>query len=140
MKCVNLCFRLDIEKVDQFLTFFKAQMSKREYHFDVAIEFRNKYWFIPDVYKMLRQQNVALVAADSSRYPGVRQITADFFYVRMHGPEKLFSSKYTTGQLEELATYLRSIESKVSKIYVYFNNDFHGYALENAQQLAVLVQ
>lgn len=132
-------FKLDIEKVDSFLKFFMAEVKKQKYQFDVAIEFRNKYWFVPEVYTMLKKHSVALVAADSSRYPGARQVTADFFYVRMHGPEKLFSSKYTAEQLEELAAYLKTIESQMKRIYVYFNNDYHGYALDNARDLLQLV-
>lgn len=132
-------FKLDIERVTEFLMFFKTEIRKQEYSFDVAIEFRNKAWFIPEVYSMLKKHSVALVAADSSRYSGTRQITADFCYVRMHGPKELFSSKYTTEQLAELASYLKSIQPEVKRTYVYFNNDFHGYALENARELAQIV-
>ena len=57
----------------------------------------------------------------------------------MHGPEKLFASKYSTEQLKEWATYISSIAHKVKRAYIYFNNDFHGYALENAKELAALV-
>lgn len=53
----------------------------------------------------------------------------------MHGPEKLFASVYSTEQLQEWAAYIGSISSEVKRVYVYFNNDFHGYALDNAQEL-----
>jgi uncharacterized protein YecE (DUF72 family) len=129
-------FRYDLLKLGEFLKFFKGEIKKLEYKFDVAIEFRSKYWFTKDTYKLLKKYNVALVAAQSSRYPGERQVTADFAYIRMHGPEKLFSSKYTTAQLREWALYIKEIYSQVRCVYVYFNNDFHGYALENAKELA----
>jgi uncharacterized protein YecE (DUF72 family) len=54
----------------------------------------------------------------------------------MHGPEKLFASKYSLEQLQDWANYISSISPQVNKVYVYFNNDFHGYALENAKELA----
>lgn len=82
---------------------------------------------------------VALVAGQSSRYPEVRHVTADFAYIRMHGPEKLFASKYTSEQLTDWADYIRSISPQVKHVYVYFNNDFHGYALENAKELAKIL-
>jgi len=85
------------------------------------------------------QHNVALVAAQSSRYPEVRHITADIAYIRMHGPEKLFASKYSPEQLAEWASYISGIAPKVKRVYVYFNNDFHGYALENAKELTNMV-
>ncbi|CAN5382674.1 hypothetical protein BH10CHL1_BH10CHL1_49830 [soil metagenome] len=132
-------FRYDVEKLAPFLAFFQTGIQAQKYRFDVAIEFRNKSWFTDEVYTLLKQHNVALVAGQSSRYPEVRQITADIAYVRMHGPEKLFASKYSTEQLAEWATYIRSISPQVKKVYVYFNNDFHGYALENAKELATLL-
>ena len=128
-------FRYDKEKLEKFLTFFTTKIQTLEYKCDVAIEFRNKHYFTDEIYKILKKHNTALVTAQSSRYPEVRQITADFAYIRLHGPEKLFASKYSAQQLEDWATYIRSISPKVKKIYVYFNNDFHGYALENARQL-----
>lgn len=53
----------------------------------------------------------------------------------MHGPEKLFASSYSNEQLAELAHYIKNISIEVNKIYVYFDNDFHGYALNNAKTL-----
>jgi uncharacterized protein YecE (DUF72 family) len=128
-------FRIDIAKLDAFLKYFMAEVERQPFRFDVAIEFRHKTWFSQDVFELLGTYNVALVTGQSSRYPEVRHVTADFAYIRMHGPEKLFSSKYTTEQLTELGTYISQISSQVERVYVYFNNDFHGYALENAQEL-----
>lgn len=132
-------FKSDLKQLDIFLAFFTKEVRSRPFTFDIAIEFRNKYWFTSETYALLRKYNVALVAADSSRYPGVREITADVAYIRMHGPTKLFASSYSAEQLKELAGYIQSIESAVKKIYVYFNNDFHGYAIKNAQTLQRLV-
>ena len=128
-------FRLDVPKLDAFLNFFKGEIEKLAYKFDVAIEFRNKYWFKKEVYTLLKKHNVALVAAQSSRYPGERHVTADVAYIRLHGPEKLFASKYTSEQLKDWGEYIKSISKKVKRMYVYFNNDFHGYALQNAREL-----
>lgn len=128
-------FRFDIPILESFLKFFRQQVNLQIYKFDVAIEFRNKYWLVEETYKVLRKYNVALVAGQSSRYPLARKITADIAYIRMHGPEKLFASKYTQEQLHEWANYIKLISSDVKRIYVYFNNDFFGYAIENAKEL-----
>jgi uncharacterized protein YecE (DUF72 family) len=132
-------FRYDLPRLENFLSFFSKQLQAQEYKFDAAIEFRNKYWFNEDVYAILNKYNVALVAGQSSRYPEVRHVTADIAYIRMHGPEKLFASKYTTEQLQEWADYIKSISPKVKRVYAYFNNDYYGYALDNAQELAALL-
>lgn len=132
-------FRYDIPKLRKFLVFIKKEIKSKEFKLDLAIEFRNKYWFEEKTFLLLKKYNVALVAADSSRYPGAKVLTADFAYIRLHGPEKLFASKYSSEQLSEWAKYIKKIGSKVERVYVYFNNDFHGYALDNAKELKEMV-
>lgn len=128
-------FRYDLAKLDTFLAFFTTAVRSQPHVFDIAIEFRNKYWFVDEVYALLEKYNIALVAGQSSRWPSVRQVTANVAYIRMHGPEKLFASSYTDEQLAELADYIRQLPTRVKRVYVYFNNDFHGYALANAHKL-----
>ena len=133
-------FTFDLKHLETFLAFFTQEVRARTFAFDVAIEFRNKYWFNDQTYALLQKYNVALVAADSSRYPGVRKVTADIAYIRMHGPTKLFASSYAREQLQELTEYINNIRTAVKRIYVYFNNDFHGYAIQNAQTLQHLLE
>ena len=132
-------FKYDLKTLDTFLAFFVPQVRAQPQPFDIAIELRNKYWFTEELFGLLESYNVALVAGQSSRWPGIRRVTADVAYLRMHGPEKLFASSYTTEQLEELAAYIRQLPSAVRRVYVYFNNDFHSYALDNAAELAALL-
>jgi uncharacterized protein YecE (DUF72 family) len=129
-------FHYDLFKLEKFLKFFRQSVNKQQYHFDIAIEFRNKYWLVDETYVLLKRYNVALVAGQSSRYPLAREITADIAYIRMHGPDKLFTSKYTDKQLAEWTDYIKQISEQVERIYVYFNNDFYGYAIENAEELS----
>ncbi|HEX8390499.1 MAG TPA: DUF72 domain-containing protein [Candidatus Saccharimonadales bacterium] len=132
-------FRYDLPTLETFLQFFRRHVDARTHRFDVAIEFRNKHWLNDETYAVLKKYNVALVAGQSSRYPLAREVTADIAYIRMHGPEKLFASKYTTEQLTEWAEYIERISTKVKRVYVYFNNDYYGYAIDNAKQLAQLL-
>lgn len=132
-------FRFDLQRLDAFLAFFVAEVRVWPHAFDIAIEFRNKYWFVDEIFTLLEKYNVALVAGQSSRWPGIRHVTADIAYIRMHGPEKLFASSYSSAQLEELAAYMQNLPKQVKRVYVYFNNDFHGYAIQNAQELTQIV-
>ncbi len=133
-------FAFDLKRMDKFLTFFTKTARKKKFPPDIAIEFRHARWFTEETFALLTKHNVALVAANSSRYPGVREVTADIAYIRLHGPEKLFASRYSAEQLREWDEYIRKIAKKTKRIYVYFNNDFHGYALENAKELAKLTE
>lgn len=128
-------FTYNLERLVLFFDYFTHAVRSQDHAFDIAIEFRNKYWFSDEVYRVLKKYNVALVAAQSSRYPLSRKLTADVAYIRMHGPDKLFASSYSDEDLKEWVSYIKTIENKVKRTYVYFNNDFYGYALKNAQKL-----
>ncbi|MDB5259888.1 MAG: hypothetical protein JWN37_119 [Candidatus Nomurabacteria bacterium] len=132
-------FKLDVKLLESYLKFLEKEIKKLKYPPDIAIEFRRKDWFIEKVFTLLRKYNAAIVAAQSSRYPDTREVTADFMYIRMHGPEKLFSSSYTDEQLKEWAKYIKKSSKRLKRAYVYFNNDFHGYAISNAKRLQELL-
>jgi uncharacterized protein YecE (DUF72 family) len=96
-----------------------------------AFEFRHPSWFVPEVYALLREHRVALVIADR---PEVRRFqaherTADFVFLRFHhgGGEGSYSHR-------RLTTWARRIEEwrEEGDVYAYFNNDWAGYAVENA--------
>jgi uncharacterized protein YecE (DUF72 family) len=133
-------FKYDLTRLDTFLAFFTKEVRNKLYQFDIAIELRNKYWFTEELFTLLEKYNVALVAGQSSRWPEMRHVTSDVVYIRMHGPEKLFASSYSDEQLGEWTTYITSLPKRVKRVYVYFNNDFHGYALDNAKRLQELLK
>jgi len=104
-----------------------------------AFEFRNESWCKEEIYEILREKNCALVIADSPSWPKVYQVTADFVYLRMHGSKILFGSKYTKKELESLAERIKKWGKQNLEVYVYFNNDVRGYAIENARELKQLI-
>ncbi len=106
----------------------------------LALEFRHESWFDRETCELLKKHGSALVIAHSQRYPQAPYVpTAHFVYVRLHGPGALFASPYSENQLLEWAAQVRSWLGAGKSVYVYFNNDFHGYALENARTLAQLI-
>ncbi len=82
---------------------------------------------------MLRRHNVALCMADcGQRFPSAQVVTADFLYIRFHGREQLYRSRYTSAQL---AVWARNLVRWKKPAFVYFNNDFRGHAIANARTL-----
>jgi len=75
--------------------------------------------------------------ADSPSYPKAEEVTADFIYLRMHGSKVLFTSNYTKKELNSLSQGIKKW-LKTADVYVYFNNDAYGYAIENAKELSKL--
>jgi uncharacterized protein YecE (DUF72 family) len=99
-----------------------------------AVELRNRHAFNETLYKVLSQLNVALVCAHSNRYPCQLIQTADFSYFKFHGPGSLYNSRYSK---EELDDWISKISNalKNGDVYVFFNNDYSGYAVDNASYL-----
>ena len=107
--------------------------------FRYAIEFRHSSWFCPKVYEMLRRKGVALCIPDSPGLHKAMEVTAPFVYLRMHGSSRSRDSNYTDEELAEWAGKVRGFLEDELDVYVYFNNDAFGYALQNAKHLLHVV-
>jgi len=129
--------KFDKKTLEEFLKFISTYSKKIKLSTRFAFEFRHKSWFNEETHSILKKNRAAFVIGDSSRYPSERTVTNDMLYVRMHGPGRLFASKYSNKQLRELSSFITS-NRKVKRCYVYFNNDFYGYAVENAEYLKKL--
>lgn len=119
---------VNIERLQDFL---RAIPSGPRYVF----EFRDESWHTPEIYRILARHNVALCIHDWRAAHGPIEITADFAYVRMHGPSGEYHGSYDEGTLQEWAQRLHRWRSELSAIFVYFNNDQGGHAITNALTL-----
>jgi uncharacterized protein YecE (DUF72 family) len=89
-----------------------------------AVEVRHASFDVPSFVELARSEGVAIVVADTAgRYPVIRERTADFTYVRLHGDEELYTSGYTAEALERWATELRGRLDEGLDVYAYFDND-----------------
>ena len=100
-----------------------------------CFEFRHPSWFVPEVAALLRAAGVALVIGDHPERPfQSRELTADFTLVRFHYGRRGRRGNYSE---TEIATWARRIAAWRSRVevFAYFNNDWQGYAVENALAL-----
>jgi uncharacterized protein YecE (DUF72 family) len=63
--------------------------------------------------------------------------TAGDIYVRFHGVERWYRHDYTRDELMDWAERIR--EARAERLWIYFNNDFNGYAIKNATTLAEIL-
>jgi uncharacterized protein YecE (DUF72 family) len=100
------------------------------------VEFRHESWFSDDVMGLLRERKVALVIGDRPQVSGFQthELTADFTFVRFHGGARGANGNYSHAELDEWAERLAAWSRKVD-VFAYFNNDWEGYAIENALYL-----
>lgn len=102
-----------------------------------TVEIRNKTFLNDDFFEILKANNIAFCISDSAaRYPYYETVTADFVYIRLHGSVRLYASEYTE---EELKLWAQKIKNWDKPTYVYFDNDFKGYAVKNALKLKELL-
>jgi len=106
----------------------------------LAFEFRDPSWLCEAVYALLCEHNAALVRVSAPRFPDAELSTADFQYLRMHGEKRLYSSKYSQDSLSRWAEEIAAWASAGQEVFVYFNNDAHGYAIQDARILREMVK
>ena len=131
-------FHLDLARLESFLVLVKQHQGNYE-SLRLVFEFRHQSWFIQDVYDLLSKYGAALCIADSPKYPRHDIITTDFTYIRYHGRQELFASSYSKKELSEEANIINKFIKQELDVYVFFNNDAKGHAIENAQTLQSLV-
>jgi uncharacterized protein YecE (DUF72 family) len=121
----------NMERLEAFL---KALPAGRAF----AFEFRDPDWFHPDVYALLREHNAAFCLYDFDLMQSPREVTADFVYIRLHGPAGKYRGQYSEEALEDWAGFLKLWQKKLKALYCYFDNDEAGYAALDALRLKAL--
>jgi uncharacterized protein YecE (DUF72 family) len=104
-----------------------------------AFEFRNPSWHHPAILDALRRHNAAHCTFDLAGYQSPIEITADFAYVRLHGPDGPYQGSYSEAQLNQWAQRIDEWRSQLRGVYVYFDNDIGGHAPFNALALQGLL-
>ena len=104
-----------------------------------VFEFRNPTWNTQQVYDLLAQYNAAYCIFDLAGYVSPIEVTADFAYVRLHGPGGKYQGSYTDAALAKWAQTIADWDKRLAAVYVYFDNDDSGYAPINALRLKQLV-
>jgi uncharacterized protein YecE (DUF72 family) len=118
----------NLERLDAFL----AVLPRR----DLAVfEFRHKSWYEQDTFDLLERWGVALCIHDLGDSASPRIVTGGRVYVRFHGTSGRYAGNYPDPLLQHWADWLKSQMGSARAIYVYFNNDISGHALNNARTL-----
>lgn len=104
-----------------------------------AVEVRHDSFASDSFFELCRQFGVALVVADTAgRFTWVDQVTAELVYVRLHGDQELYRSRYSDQGIDWWADRVRGWASTpgVTEVVVYFDNDGAAHAPHDALRLA----
>jgi uncharacterized protein YecE (DUF72 family) len=122
-------------KKDLLGGFIKLLKRKREYVF----EFRDQSWYHAASLSILRDHNIALCFSDHHVAPAPWSVTANFVYIRGHGPTGKYHGRYAKTTLDWWARQIRQWRRKGLKVYCYFDNDQKSAAPKDAQRLIQMV-
>jgi len=125
-------WKVNVERLEYFL---KLLPRGNRY----TIEFRNDTWYTGDVFSLLRQYNCAFCIYELDRHQSPLEVTADFIYIRLHGPGGKYQGNYSEPVLQMWSQRIRVWQQAGKDVYVYFDNDEKGYAAFNALRLSELV-
>ncbi len=106
-----------------------------------AFEVRHPSYFHSEFYDLLRAHECAFVISDSAgKFPYAEEVTADFVYIRLHGSQELYVSRYSGVELDEwaqrIARWSGASSERGRDVYVYFDNDAKVHAPHDALRLA----
>ncbi len=122
-----------LRRDDERLARFLDQLPP---HRRCAVEFRDPSWYAPAVLDRLREHGAALCISDHAAAPSPWEATADFLYVRGHGPSGRYFGRYDGAALEQWAAHLAAFDGDA---YVYFDNDIKSAAPFDAERLIGLL-
>ena len=126
-------WRLNLDRLSAFL---KALPTGRR----IAFEFRDESWFSPAVYELLARHKIALCIYELAGNLAPIEVTADFVYLRLHGPGGAYRGSYDDHTLAAWAARLLTWCKSGLDAFVYFDNDEAGYAVRDAQRLGAMVE
>jgi len=122
-----------------------------------AMESRHKSFATPEYIELLRKYNVALVVADSVKWPVMMDLTADFVYCRLHGSDKIYPEGYSSEAIDtwaqRIVAWSRGEEVTDGKrihsepgpkrdardVFVYFDDDNKVRAPHDAQSMSTRI-
>ena len=121
---------------ERLINFTKILPVNHRYTF----EFRNDTWWNEDIKKILSEKNIAFCIYELDGKITPKEITSDFIYVRLHGPNGKYQGDYNKKVLSDWAYLIKEWESRRKDVFFYFDNDENGYAVKNALELNKLIK
>ena len=100
-----------------------------------AFEFRDPSWHVPAVYSVLEKHQAAFCLYELDGFLSPIEVTAEYVYVRLHGPGRKYQGDYSRAALQSWADRIDRWQATLKAVYVYFDNDQAGFAVKNAAEL-----
>jgi uncharacterized protein YecE (DUF72 family) len=120
---------------ERLAAFLKALPGKYRY----ALELRDQSWINARALDLLATHGVAFCIYELAGYLSPPEVTADFVYIRLHGPGGPYQGQYSTRTLTAWAGAIAAWSRQGREVFCYFDNDEAGFAAQDAARLQDLI-
>ena len=117
----------NVERLETFIT----ALPKDKIH---VFEFRDDSWHTEEVFETLDKHQASFCIHDMPHVKCPKLAIGKVAYLRFHGAQAIYQGGYPARTLKKWADWI-SNQSKKRDVYVYFNNDAEGHAVEDAIRL-----
>ena len=115
---------------------FYKLLKKKYRSYSFAMEVRHDTWFTKESIDLMKAYDVSFVMSHSgNHFPYAEHVTSHHIYFRFHGPGTLYNTKYDEETMRKFARSFRRWLKKGHELWIFFNNDWYGYGIENALSL-----
>ena len=110
-----------------------------------AIEVRNTQLLNLDLYSLLRENGVALAIVASPFMPEIKELTADFVYIRWEGDRKKVDGtlgRVEVGKTHEIGMWAKKTKDflkEADEVFGYFSKYYSGNPTSDGEQLIKLL-
>ena len=122
-------WHVNVQRLEEFLDALPAG-------FRYTFELRDRSWLCDEVCELLKKHGAALCFYDFKGFRSPEVPTADFIYVRLHGPqERPYVGAYDGRTLAGYARKFKRWSEEGRDVYCYFDNDQKACAPFDARRL-----
>ncbi|MCB2209506.1 DUF72 domain-containing protein [bacterium] len=121
-------WQINLERLKAFLAALPAG-------YRYTFELRNSTWLCGSVYELLKKHGAAFCIYELNHRQSPLVSTADFVYIRLHGPGRAYRDPYSEQALSRWAERIEDWLRDDKDVYCYFDNTMNGHAWENARTL-----
>lgn len=104
-----------------------------------TFEFRDNSWWNEATYQILKNFNAAFCIFQLAGQLTPKEITANFIYIRLHGPGDKYQGLYDKKTLKAWSSDFVEWNKQGKEVFCYFDNDECGYAVQNALEMQQMV-
>jgi len=126
-------FRINLDRLDEFLSLLPRDLTH-------VFEFREPSWYVPETLAVLEQHGASFCAHDMPALDSPRWAIGPIAYVRFHGGEGKYWGRYREDVLLGWTDWMVEQLHAGRDVWVYFNNDGFGHAIDDALTLKAMVR